>query len=74
MASKTLDIFRPNSVKKQTTIQAPLNNQIVSVMVDRFDKSIGNVVKRNLEIMDEHGLESVQFRIGDQRVRVHQSA
>lgn len=73
MASKVLHIFRPHSVRKQTTIQAPLNNQIATVMADRFDKSVGKMVERNLQMMDQNGLESIQFSIGDQRVRVHQS-
>jgi hypothetical protein len=73
MQTTEISIFRPNSRQKEATITAPVPRACVNALSERLGVEAGQQAQRALRTMRAQGIDLLQFRIGDQRVRIKQS-
>jgi hypothetical protein len=66
-------IFQPNSRKKQATITSPFAAQVVTPLSERLGAEAAEKAKKHLSHMQRHGIESMQIRIGERRIRLRQT-
>lgn len=65
-------IFQPNGRKKQWTVRSLLPNQVVTSVGDLLGEEAAKKAEETFRAMDKNGLEFVQLRMGDRRVRFYQ--
>ena len=69
---KELVIYKPKSVQKQVSVVAPTTGSIVDVVSERLGADAGAKAKRLFAAMQKDGVDFMQFKVGEQRVRLKQ--
>lgn len=73
-AVSEITIFRPNSRKREATIQSLIPQQTVDVLTERLGSEAGSTASKAFGMMKRLDVDLLQFRIGDRRIRIKQSA
>lgn len=69
-AVNEITIFRPNSRKREATIQSLIPQQTVDVLAERLGADAGEKAKASYRTMDRLDIDLLQFKIGDRRIRI----
>lgn len=63
-------LFKPNSRKKEATIQSLIPRQAVDVLAERLGQEAANKADKALKQMDKLDIDFLQIRHGDRRIRI----
>lgn len=69
-----ISIFHPNSRKRATTIQSLIPKQTVDALAEQLGQEAADKAAKALRQMKSSGMDLVQFRHGDRRIRIKQDA
>lgn len=70
MLTNEITIFRPNSRKREATISSPIAARVTSALEERLGATVANKARKQLSIMKKEGIEFLQFRHEDRKVRL----
>lgn len=73
LVTTEINIFQPNSRKREATIESLIPKQAVDVLEERLGKAAAKQATEALEVMKAKNIDLLQFRVGDRRVRIKQS-
>lgn len=74
LVTTEINIFQPNSRKREATIESLIPKQAVDVLAERLGNTAAEQANRALGIMKKENIDLLQFRVGDRRVRIKQHA
>ena len=67
-------VFKPNSNKKELTISSPMQKSALNALEERMGADLGKKAARAFRLMKTDGFDTLQFKQGNRRVRVRQTA
>ena len=74
MSTTEINIFRPNSRRKEATITSLIPKQATDALKERLGTAAAKKATNALELMQREGIDLVQIRLGDRRIRIKQDA
>lgn len=72
MQKSEIIVFKPGSTKKEATISSLVPRQAADALAEHYGAEAGEKARKALNSMQRLDLDFVQFRMGEQRVRVRQ--
>lgn len=70
MQTNEITIFRPNSTKREATISSPIIIDTVNALEERLGEDAAKKARRTFTAMRKEGLDFVQFKEGERRIRL----
>lgn len=67
-----INIFRPHSRKKETTIRSLIPKQAVDALAEKLGHEAAEAANAALRSMKRNDMDMVQLRLGDRRIRIYQ--
>lgn len=68
-----IDIFEANGRKKQWSVRSLVPSQCVEAVENLLGKEAAKKARETMATMDESGMDFLQIRVGDRRIRFRQS-
>lgn len=65
-------VFQPNGRKKDYTLRSLYPAQVIDVIKERLGKEAATQAKKAFEAMEANGLDFIQIRVEDRRLRFYQ--
>jgi hypothetical protein len=74
MITTEISVFKPNSRKKDVTIESLIPRQATDALKERLGTAAARKAETALKMMEAEGMDLVQIRLGDRRIRIKQSS
>lgn len=65
-----ITVFRPNSRKREATIQSFIPTQAADALAERLGAEAGDKALKTFRTMDRLDIDLTQFKVGERRVRI----
>lgn len=69
-----INVFHPNSRKRDVTIESLVPARAIDALAERLGTEASEKATKTLRMMKREGIDLLQFRLGDRRVRIKQRA
>jgi hypothetical protein len=63
-------IFRPNSRKREATIESLIPKAAIDVLTERLGKPVADKAQKVINSMRRNDIEMSQLRVDDRRIRI----